>query len=673
MIKSVRVPEHTKHGIRPALRDFPLAKNLRLFGADTETYKGLPHTLQINDGRETALFYVNSPDIFETFWHWLRPRMREGGVNICYFHYLNFDLRVLFAQYRKKMYEQFNEIIFHFDGNLNFLDAAPPPGADCIKVKMLFGKVNCATISEGAYVAGKKNIFNPVVKLDILDSFAFTHTSLEKSLKMYGIDQNKLPRPDGIGVKRLRSPEFEAYAKQDVVAERALGEKILAFHEEYKVRPSISISQFASRVFRRYFFEKDGVIQFPPEGVVKAAEFSYHAGKNGLYIDRPQIIEDVYELDINSAFPYAMANLPQFVKGAYIETREYIPDLCGVYNISGEVLGGKYPLVYDHEFKPVAGKFSGVWTTGYELEKMKGSPYIFFKINGGHVWKPSHYEKNSFKDYVEHFYAMKEKTPKASPYYNFYKIGMLNSLYGKLVSTIELRAIDKLPPEQVILDELTGKRIVADYRMDSATGDIVRVKREYKAGSLYNPFIASMITGKVRAMIYDMETKYQSLHTATDSVKTIFPVEKVPGLGGHKIECFGRCYFFRNKLYLHFSKTFEYCNHDKHDPTLLWDGEQHLCKSAFHGFKGPESMVFANRKALMETHHIAYDYKHSVGLREGLKRGETPCDFIKREEVLCLCHGKKTAKTCEKAKYRCHCAPVETLKVPQAANITRTK
>jgi hypothetical protein len=33
---------------------------------------------------------------------------------------------------------------------------------------------------------------------------------------------------------------------------------------------------------------------------------------------------------------------------------------------------------------------------------------------------------------------------------------------------------------------------------------------------------------------------------------------------------------------------------------------------------------------------ISYTYTHVVGLREGLRRGETPADFVKRFEVLKL-------------------------------------
>jgi hypothetical protein len=647
-----------------------------LFGADTETYKGLPHTIQINDGRESALFYVDRKNIFPEFWHWLRPRLREGGVNICYFHNLNFDLRVLFSSHHLKMYEQFNEIILHFDGNLNTLDAAPAPGFDCLKVKMLFGKVNCAAITEGTYTPEVRGVsrFAPVVRLDLLDSLAFTQASLKRSLKMFGIPETKLQAPEGLGQVRLKSPEFEAYAKQDVKAEYALGEKILDFHAEYKVRPSISLSQFASRVFRRYFFDKGGTIPFPDDKILKPSELSYHAGKNGFYLDRPQVLEDVYEIDINSAFPYAMAGLPQFVRGSFQEVPEFKKDFCGVYRITGEVLGGKYPLVYDHEFKPVTGKFSGLWTTGYELEKMLGSPWVLIKKCPGLVWVPGQYPKNSFRDFVKHFYAKKEATPKKDPHYNFYKI-VLNSLYGKLVSTIEMRQIDKLPPEEVITDDLTGKRVVADYRFDSVTGALTRIKRLHRAGSMYNPFVASLITGKVRAMLYDLETKYNALHSATDSIKTLMPVEAVPGLGGHKIECFGRCYFFRNKLYLHFSKSFEYCLHDPEDPALVWDGDQHLCKAAYHGYKGPASLLFSKRRELLETHHLKYDYSHCVGLREGMKRNEMPCDFKNRTEVLCLCKTeKKKEMDCIKSMFQCHCAPTPAETTPEARRTAaRTK
>lgn len=657
MLKEIIYPDFTLEGIKPLRRDYPLPKSLRLFGCDTETLRGRPYTVQAHDGRETMLAYVSPESVFEEFWEWVRPRCRENGVNIAYFHKANFDFRVLFAEFHRQMYEQFSDITLRISLDYKPMSHEPTLGEEFIEVKMLFGKVNTARIYQGSMQRGSDGVavFVATVKLDVYDSFAFTQCSLAKSIKMFGIEGNKLPKPEGLGRKALKSKEFEAYAKMDAVVEYRLGEKILAFHEEYKTRPAISLSQFSGRVFRRYFFDKGGTIQHPPEHVSRAAELSYHAGKNGRYFGKPRIVEDVYEVDINSAFPFAMAELPQMVKGEFKEVKKFRKGKHGLYCVSGKVLGGRYPLVFTHDFKAVEGEFKDLWITSYELERIQESPWVVVTSSWGYVWEPGRWKgRNAFSDFVRHFYAKKDATPKSDPHYHFYKI-ILNALYGRFAASIEERNVEKGRLEDnIIVDDLTGKKVWGDYRTDPVTGELVKTLRTHRAGGMTNFFVASLITGRTRAMLYDLETKYEALHSATDSIKTTILPDAAAGLGGHKVEAFGRCYFFRNKLYLHFSKGFDYCGH-RGKADLLFDGEQHLCKAAYHGFKGDPKLIFSERRRLLATHHLRYGYEHCVGLREGLKKGEQPGDFLERKEVLCLCDGEKSERICREAGYRCHC------------------
>jgi len=109
----------------------------------------------------------------------------------------------------------------------------------------------------------------------------------------------------------------------------------------------------------------------------------------------------------------------------------------------------------------------------------------------------------------------------------------------------------------------------------------------------------------------------------------------VPGLGGLKVETFGRCYAFRNKLYLHFAKSDRFCKHDL-SKIKIWDGEQHLCKFGLHGFKGSEIDLFKARHKILKGEAYKYSYNHIVGLREGFRRKEVICDMVKRHEILQL-------------------------------------
>lgn len=665
MIKDVDYPSHLFQGIRPLKRGFTQNQNLRVFGADTETCLGQPISLQIagpcetpeellaNVGGDALFCYTDQERIFMDFWGWMFPRMRDKGVNLCYFHNLNFDLRVLFRKYHMEMYEQFNDIRFKI-----------PCAYGEIAVKMLYGKVNkCSLICAGR-------------TLQIYDSKAFTQASLEKSLKMFQIPEAKMKKPKDLGrVDYGKLPqddparlEFEEYSRVDASGERKLGEKIMEFHKAYDASPSMSLPSYAAKVFRRHFLKLGEHIPFPPVEIVKASELSFHGGKNGFYLPGPAIKEDLYEVDINSAYPFAMAQMPGITDGKYEATDRYVPDLMGVYCLSGEVVNkganSKYPLIFTHDFKPVkGGPFKELWHTGFEVEEILKVPFnIRIDSIRGYVWMPTDKADNPFRRFVEHFYTKKETTPKDDPYYVLYKITM-NALFGKLLSTIERKSIEeeRLREElrEVGCDLPSGVRI--DERWDPVLKRFVAVRRAWMAGSLYNPFLGSQITGHARAYLYRLERSLGAVHSATDSVKCPISAEGSKGLGGVKVECFGRAYLFRNKLYLHFSKGNKYCGHKEppyrypeelffrrddgtigykphpqaKKPLLDYDG-QHLCKIAMHGYKGPLWMLFDRRYDLIQTGKMEYEYIHVIGLREGMRRRQSPCNFIVISEVLDL-------------------------------------
>jgi len=644
MEKVVVYPSHVLGGIKPNHRAYPVPDDVRIFGADTETVHGLPHTVQVSDdGRTAFLKYVDRKTVLPVFWEMVRPAMIPGGLNLCYFHKLKFDMMVLFADHHREVYEQVNAIRFHLDENAKPLPAGwyKEPHKRVILCEILFGKVNAAELTEGFYyLADDEELrFTGEAKLKIFDSRAFTLANLSRSLKMYHIPEAKLEAPKGLGQEPLRTLEFERYAKQDVIAQHALAVKIVEIHDKYQVRPSVSLPQFIARVFRHDFFKPGWKVEFPPLDCVRAAELSYHGGKNGFYLEGPEVIDNVSEIDINSAFPWAMRELPSFVGGKYYRVDHFVGGVgnVGVYCLSGRVDDrAKYPLIFSHGFQPVRGAFDNVWTTSHETAAALESPDVKITKCWGWIWEPADPDgPNPFRDFVDHFYHLKDTTPKTDPYYHFYKIA-LNSLYGKLVGAVEEHDVDILTADSA--DGFKEKGVESDYRWDEALKTYVRISREYVAGQMYHPFIASLITGRVRALIHGLETKYEALHTATDSIKTLKPVQEKKGLGGWKLECRGRCYLFRNKLYLHFDKTAKPPDEKAWNFGLTENGQQ-LAKAAFHGFKGPFRELFDRRRELLEKGEMKYSYTHVVGLREGMRRGETPADFVRRTEIMKLIKG----------------------------------
>jgi hypothetical protein len=214
-----------------------------------------------------------------------------------------------------------------------------------------------------------------------------------------------------------------------------------------------------------------------------------------------------------------MLNLPNFYEGDYKVVYKFT-SVYGVYKVSGFVNECQWGCVFHHNFKKIDGPFKDVWMTGWELKEAIDSKELELEAVRGVIWLPKvDARPNPFKEYVGNFYEKKENA-KNTGERHFYKL-MLNSLYGKFVQRAWPEFND-------------GKRI---------------------AGSMFHPFIAALITGFVNAKMHRLEHKYQSVHTATDSVKTSIlpsPEDLQKGIGFLEVKTYGDCLILRNKLYVHF-------------------------------------------------------------------------------------------------------------------------
>lgn len=691
MIKDVRVSERLKErGVIENHRTFPKTKRIRVFGADTETVRGEPYSFQLVSQGEEVIERVSGATIFPRFMAWLMPRCEESESNIVFFHNLRFDLTILFSQNQAQMYDQYNDIKIERDGFV---------------IRMLYGRVNMATIWEdlGGYQCtgdadlgkgrlrcgevpkesavhfqGEAYCGNPAHgkakpklkrrygrSVKVIDSAAFCPPgakSLAAALKIYGVPYKKMAKPDGLGQRVVWDAYFKDYALNDARAEEALGQAILDLHREYDVTPCVSLPQLSGRILRHHFFRQGESLKYPPEDCLKASELSYHAGKNGFYVPRG-FYENLYEYDINSAFPKAMRDMPQLVKGEYRHVARYRKNVMGIYRISGRRLSltglGKYPLVFDHAFKPVPqGAFLDLWITGYELEVLKESPDYQVRVQEGWVWIPDPaYTHSPLTEFVERFWHLKSTAPKG-PKRDTYK-NIMNSLYGKFAACVEKR-----PTVETAYGDVCYDGVWNEVDLMSAVNE-----KYYVAGALYHPFIATQITGQVRAVLFRLEERGRSLHSATDSIKSRLDLPTSEALGGIKKEVFGNCYLFRNKLYLHFAQDTRLCGHDldkgwlyvsdadqKRLPEVgaahetgyrydkgedrafgkIFDRDQHLCKYGRHGFKGSTFELFAERHRIIKEGYFQYHYEHMTSLREAIRRGETVSDMVEREERLTL-------------------------------------
>ena len=121
-----------------------------------------------------------------------------------------------------------------------------------------------------------------------------------------------------------------------------------------------------------------------------------------------------------------------------------------------------------------------------------------------------------------------------------------------------------------------------------------------------------------------MEHKYNAIHTSTDGIFTLTKPQEFGGLGGQKIDFFGDLLIVRNKVYIGYV--------DKGDglqESILFPGK-YIAKYATHAFVGDIRLL----EWMIKTGIQEYDWVHVNKLKESLKRGLNPNQFIKKHSSI---------------------------------------
>lgn len=224
------------------------------------------------------------------------------------------------------------------------------------------------------------------------------------------------------------------------------------------------------------------------------------------------------------------------------EIIEILNEYEGFFKVSGYVEKCKYPIILKSpsSIEYANGeRITNVWIPSYELrEALRSNELkIDFEKLLGYVWKPDGEATNPFKDYVEHFYSLKNNSEKNSPLYLANKL-LLNALYGKTYQAIKQTDFEEEP----------------EYVWNEVLQKPVKNKILYRAGGLYLPHVGSWITSLCRAKLHEDLHKYEAIDCATDSFKTLHTILEGNGLGDKKLVCQGLLLLIRSKLYVMFSE-----------------------------------------------------------------------------------------------------------------------
>lgn len=578
IIPRIYIPDSLKYGIKSKKGG---QGRMKIYGADIETVKGEPKLLTLTNELvydSVIVEKTTKQSIIQKFLYRLYTTVSKGHINIVFFHNLNHDLVALFYQ----DYSVFRSTNFQ-------VQFTPNITAEIFAGNTWFMSIHFHDIDTRVYV---------------LDSYRFVFTSLANIAKQLKFKHQKIElkgqAKKDLGKKITK--EIIHYAKYDTLAELELAQWIMQMHTHYNVKHSVSLPHLASEIFKTKFIPQGKSILQTKGLALNYAIRSYHGGRNGIYIESlPKMVQGVTEIDIISSYPNAMQNLPNFLEGKYVQVDKFDKKHCGVYRVVCSYNSVTYPICFNDDFSSLEQTDKCIlYLTSFDIKQAILNKEIKIHSINGIIFIPSESDNtNPLKNYALEFFHLKEETPKTDSRYLIYKL-LLNALYGKFFQRTE---------------DVTYELIDGKYHR----------KSWIKAGGMFQPFIASMITSHARVYLNQLEWKYNSLHSSTDSIKFKGKINEktLPkGLGGLTKEIYGDCLFFRNKLYIHFNNEKESTENiirlierNTIEKFLKINKEEKLIKYALHGFQG-------NVKQLLEmykTGKYEYDCKRMVKVREALR------------------------------------------------------
>ena len=298
---------------------------------------------------------------------------------------------------------------------------------------------------------------------------------------------------------------FNNQEKKDTI--KIIEKKVL----DHKIDYPYSMSDLSQKIFRKSFLEYKIPCLYPYESLK-----SYHGGKSRIY--KKGLFKNMYLADIKNAYGSVFMQLPSFYFLDLYKESKKIMDL-GIYNIDCDCKQFEYDYLFDHDFK-TQKKLINIWVTGKELKNaIKYKLINNLKINKG-IYYDQKTDKqriiSPFKKYAN--YCLKN-TNKFNKY-------LINSLYGKLIQNKK------------------------DISYDTENNKVIT---NINAMGLFNPFIATFITGSIRAKILEYEIKYKSVHTLTDAIICRYKPENKDKIGKLNIKIKG--YLINKKIGVYLIKN----------------------------------------------------------------------------------------------------------------------
>ena len=288
------------------------------------------------------------------------------------------------------------------------------------------------------------------------------------------------------------------------------------FRQDIDFSPAKYISKASiSKQYFRNFTEIPNIAAVSEEAMYYAFN-SYYGGR--FEVMEKGNLGHCSLIDINSAYPYEIAELIDITKGKWRLTESVHSDAYyGFYKAKVSVKPDYIcPLPYRTENNTICFPW-GEWITFLTLQEIRAyEPYIDYEIIRGYEFTPK-VIRYPFKEEIYKLYKQKQQTSKKDFKYSLYKI-LMNSLYGCFYEKI------KFPGQYY-----------------------------YKAGVLFNPIYATLITANTRIKEFLEAKKFgnRCVAFATDSllIKGKIPDIKNDLLGEFSNDADGKTTVIRAGIY----------------------------------------------------------------------------------------------------------------------------
>ncbi len=337
--------------------------------------------------------------------------------------------------------------------------------------------------------------------IHIWDMYNFFLTSLDYAAQLFLSNRKKEIETKSFTEDYVKQHwnKIAEYSIQDAILVKDLATVLISKFESYGVFPKRLFS--TAYVSWQYFSTH---VQIPsikrfwdwyPE-LLNYSLMSYNGGK---FEVTEKGIDNYYEYDISSAYPFEIHNLIDITNAKVVESKQYDKYaqygfiMCDI-NIPIDIF---HPLAITHDNVNIypAGRIEKVITkTEYDFFVSLGiKPEIKHAF-----WLEINSPTYPFKKEIRRLYNLKSKFKKENKPLDYHLVKIfLNSLYGKFCQ-------------------------------------LIGTKKGYKAGASWNPIYATVITANTRCRVSEMQNKYQDVIAVfTDSVisKSPLSLKLSPTLG----------------------------------------------------------------------------------------------------------------------------------------------